>query len=411
MADNIDTISTLQSIQNKLDLAKKKPGEGTVLASEAAPAPTTPATPPAVAPAVAPPVTQAASSPTTAMAPSTADAAAEAAALKEKKIEADVNVLKMQNYMKLSDDQLRAVAEQYPIPDLANQLIDAKKEYEKREEELGSKQALSSMFSILGHLAVGFYGIKHGVDTSGVKFDAFDWAAAHNRIMDNYKLSAQMRQAEYDAATGRRDRFLSQLEKGAEFKARAEEKAETKKRWEIDRDDRNKEFGIRMALERDKMAADKGNIEATKLMALSQKAAMDAGNSFTKDMNDLQQAAKDPVLWDTTVPVIGIRLGMGKVSDWAKNNKALVDKKDGYLTTREDAEKEAYTEEVGKKLAESHTQKLEEAGAILNPLKPKTEGGVMTQKILSLTAIKQKYPDKWEAAKKNAIAKGYQIVP
>ena len=121
------------------------------------------------------------------------------------------------------------------IPNLDEKLREAKEIYDKNVQEVGKKQAFAATFSILGHIAVGLYGIQHGVDTSGIKFDPYDWSADYKNIMDQYKLSSELRMQEYSATTSRRQQFIDAIQKGAYESAALKEKQgyadAEQKRW------------------------------------------------------------------------------------------------------------------------------------------------------------------------------------
>ena len=106
-------------------------------------------------------------------------------------------------------DKLALTGRYADLPNLDQKLKDTKTAYEAEVQRVGHKQAVVSLFSVLGQIAVGMYGIQHGVNTSGVKFDAYDWAADYKKAMDNYKLSSELRMQQYTSVMSDRDKLMS----------------------------------------------------------------------------------------------------------------------------------------------------------------------------------------------------------
>ena len=123
----------------------------------------------------------------------------------------------------LSDADRNLISKDFKLPNLEQKLTEAKAEYDQRVEQMGKSRALASMFSLFGHLAVGLYGIKHGVDTSGVKFDTTDWAANYHDIMERYKMDRAIQNDIYEATASRRQKILDSIAKAGESDVRARE--------------------------------------------------------------------------------------------------------------------------------------------------------------------------------------------
>jgi hypothetical protein len=100
------------------------------------------------------------------------------------------------------------------IPNFDKKMAEARSLYEKKEADLGDEQAKVAMFKILGHLAMGVYGAKYGVDTSGIQFDSVDWSARHKKLVDQYKMDVDLAEGDFRRGESRFDR-LSQLSKWA----------------------------------------------------------------------------------------------------------------------------------------------------------------------------------------------------
>jgi hypothetical protein len=82
------------------------------------------------------------------------------------------------------------------MPDFEKQIADAKSTYETARTELGDKQAKASAFGLLLQLAVGMYGIKHGVDVSGARFDKMDWSNKFDDLREDFKNTVSLKQIE-----------------------------------------------------------------------------------------------------------------------------------------------------------------------------------------------------------------------
>lgn len=109
--------------------------------------------------------------------------------------------------MGMDDSDRKEIAEGIKLPGFVAKLEDSKKKYDEAVAKMGEQKAITSMFAILGHLAVGMYGVQHGVDTSGVKFDVADWAAEYKKIKDNYEMETSLAETEYKSAESRRDKL------------------------------------------------------------------------------------------------------------------------------------------------------------------------------------------------------------
>jgi hypothetical protein len=107
------------------------------------------------------------------------------------------------------EEDRRLLSKDVPLPNLDKKLGEIKDAYDQRVSEMGERQAKVAMFSILGHIAVGLYGVKHGVDTSGNKFDVTDWSVQYKRIMDQYNMEKDIAKTEYETKESRRDKYVS----------------------------------------------------------------------------------------------------------------------------------------------------------------------------------------------------------
>jgi hypothetical protein len=67
-----------------------------------------------------------------------------------------------------------------------------KDDYDKAKEELGDEEGKAAVFALFAHLAVGAYGIKHGLDTNGVKFNMIDWDNKYKKLEKKFDLDMQM---------------------------------------------------------------------------------------------------------------------------------------------------------------------------------------------------------------------------
>jgi hypothetical protein len=113
------------------------------------------------------------------------------------------------NLWGMSEDDAKIESEKYNqlLPNFDRKVMEARKLYEQKEEELGTEQAKVAMFKILGHLAMGLYGAKYGVDTSGLVFDTTDWAARHNKLMNQYKMDVDLAEGDYRRGESRMSRI------------------------------------------------------------------------------------------------------------------------------------------------------------------------------------------------------------
>lgn len=68
------------------------------------------------------------------------------------------------------------------------------------KEKLGWMEALSLISSGLARLGAGLYGMRTGVDTSGLKFDYYDWSKDYGRLIDEFNM--KLGQAEKEKDTG-----------------------------------------------------------------------------------------------------------------------------------------------------------------------------------------------------------------
>jgi hypothetical protein len=80
------------------------------------------------------------------------------------------------------------------MPDLTKGLQDFKDTYEAAREDLGDKYAKAQAYALLLQLAVGMYGIKHGVDVSGARFDKLDWTSKFDELKEDFKQNVTLQQ-------------------------------------------------------------------------------------------------------------------------------------------------------------------------------------------------------------------------
>lgn len=162
------------------------------------------------------------------------------------------------NKLQLPAEDIALYAEGINLPNFEKRLLEAQDMYKQKVEELGTQKAWVAMFSLLGHIAAGVYGVQHGVDTSGIKFDQYDWALEYNKIMDNYKMSADIVKSSYEATTSRYEKIADMIERsrkerkgevvteaqlkleGARAKLGAEERKATLEASDVERREREK---------------------------------------------------------------------------------------------------------------------------------------------------------------------------
>ena len=109
--------------------------------------------------------------------------------------------------MGMEKDDMDEIAAGIKLPGFIKKLEDTRAKYDENVAKMGEQKAISSMFAILGHIAAGIYGIKHGVDTSGVKFDTTDWAVEYKKAKDSYEMDRDLAETEYKSAESRRDKL------------------------------------------------------------------------------------------------------------------------------------------------------------------------------------------------------------
>jgi hypothetical protein len=110
-----------------------------------------------------------------------------------------------------TDEMIDKYLKQYDthIPTFTDELKAAKEMYQSKVTELGKENAIVSMFKILGHLAMGMYGAKHGVDTSNIKFEPLDWAAKQRQLMDEYRMETELSEGKYKTAESKQERMTN----------------------------------------------------------------------------------------------------------------------------------------------------------------------------------------------------------
>jgi hypothetical protein len=72
------------------------------------------------------------------------------------------------------------------LPQWEKKLEDAKRIYDERSAALGEKEATLSMIGLFTQLVLGMYGVKHGVDTSGIRFDKINWDNEFKQLARQY---------------------------------------------------------------------------------------------------------------------------------------------------------------------------------------------------------------------------------
>ncbi len=77
------------------------------------------------------------------------------------------------------------------LHDIDNKLIEIKTRYEEAKADLGKKEGIASIMGLLGHLVVGSYGIKKGIDTSGTKFNMVNWDNKYKELLQQYDIDRQ----------------------------------------------------------------------------------------------------------------------------------------------------------------------------------------------------------------------------
>jgi hypothetical protein len=219
---------------------------------------------------------------------------------------------------------------------------EAKILYNKKVKETGEEEGRRAMFSLLGHLAVGLFGIKHGVDTSGVKFDLTDWTAKYNQLYQAHKIDMDTAKTEYDAREDRRKQILDAIK---EARRDLERQSETMAREETDRSrfTAEKEFQLAMKkaelgrrdIEKEEKATEKKETQSEKQWltrertkaALINKTLMnvdDAFNARVKGVPSEKAAAGE-------LSVKASSIGADDYETWKKSNGYWRDYYDEYV--------------------------------------------------------------------------------
>lgn len=94
----------------------------------------------------------------------------------------DENLAKLRSDEQLDGDRKAAISKLETKKDELGAL------YESEKERIGWLQLASVIGNALAKIGAGMYGIKHGVDMSGAKFDSGSWEAHYDRSLNEHRL-------------------------------------------------------------------------------------------------------------------------------------------------------------------------------------------------------------------------------
>jgi hypothetical protein len=73
-------------------------------------------------------------------------------------------------------------------------------EYRAERDTLKQRELFEGIVQAVGHLAAGWYGMRHGVDMSGVKFNVTDWVSQQEALRRHYDALGGMEKDKFGAA-------------------------------------------------------------------------------------------------------------------------------------------------------------------------------------------------------------------
>ena len=311
--------------------------------------------------------------------------------------------------LRLEKDDQEIYARTISLPTFEKKLRETTEEYNKRVEELGENRATASMISMITHIAAGLYGINHGVDTSGVKFDPYDWSNEYNKIMDKYKISRDAAGAIYEAQATREQQIRSRVDRKAESLKQDEKDRKNLKILQGERAERSSETS------------------ANRTIQLAHKITQDAENLQLKYFNELQQAnsSKKDDFRDKTYDDIGKAVLDKDFKSWqagkSKEELKAMNTGIGAFGRDEEDEKLAYQSEVRNAVISKTEASRQRAKALLETVvkdpgattaAPEEKTGNKKSQI-SMKTLREEAkgdPVKVEELKKGAVAEGYEII-
>lgn len=174
-------------------------------------------------------------------------------------------------------------------------------EYKAERDRLGWAEAFEKIGHGLTQLAAAHYGMKHGVDMSGLKFDKTDWDRKREGLMNEMKQrqAERLRRRELDITEGK------EIARQAEAKRKAEREAEKETAKAAEKEEK-----ARLVSEKEKRAARSKYINSMSSINLrddddEEKAASGAliTRQYFKDIGysdaQVDQMLKDPTTWES----------------------------------------------------------------------------------------------------------------
>ncbi len=154
--------------------------------------------------------------------------------------------------------------------------------YNRSEKQLETAQMIEILGQALAQLAAGWYGLKHGVDMSGVQFKLSDWS-------DNYRRIAKKLDREVETIEGRekitRQEFKDK-ERAAEKAAAAAEKRATRAYYTEKSDFESRES--RRVSQENRLKAESRRLMVTSVVEQNRNAARDVKNAEKADNKQRQ---------------------------------------------------------------------------------------------------------------------------
>lgn len=139
--------------------------------------------------------------------------------------------------------------------DIENEYKQALSEYKQDKDAAKWGRIAESLGQALTQLGAGAYGLKHGVDLSGIKFDKADWKSNIDSAMQELKMAREKRDEQLKGRSLGESRVLQRL-----AQLRQLEKEDIKPEDKISELDKEK-----LALEREKLGLKKRELEQKRI--------------------------------------------------------------------------------------------------------------------------------------------------
>ena len=112
--------------------------------------------------------------------------------------------------MNMDGEERREILNGVDFPGYQKAMDQAKARYEEAVDRMGEQRALVGCFSLIGHIAAGLFGMKHGVNVSGMQFDPVDWNVEYKKIVTKYDMDREAEEKKYTYSEHRKE-YLSNM--------------------------------------------------------------------------------------------------------------------------------------------------------------------------------------------------------